>query len=190
MFVRVLLWFIIASLAGLTAAWAEPQTTNTGEASSSFSLSSYRLGVGDVISIRVFGEDDMNMDKVSISDSGVITLPFGDVKVLGLTPSELGKTIEAGLRGNYLKNPSVSVTMVQYRSFFIYGQVAKPGGIPYEPGLTIRKAVALAGGFTVRASEDKIYVVRDNDPSHTPTKVGLDASIMPGDTVNIEESFF
>lgn len=155
-----------------------------------FLSSAYRLGVGDIISIRVYGEDDMNRDKLRISDNGVIAFPFGDLVALNLTTSELAKRIEDGLRDRFLKNPSVSVTMEQYRNFYIYGQVEQPGGYPFQPGLTLRKAVSLAGGFKVRASTNKMFVVRETDPSQTLSRIDLNTPIWPGDTVTIEESFF
>lgn len=153
-------------------------------------MEGYKLGTGDVISIRVYGEDDLTREKVRLNDSGTLTLPFGDLVAHGLTAKELEKTIADGLRGKFLVNPRVSVSIEEYRPFFIYGQVEKPGGYPYQPGLNIRKAVSIAGGFKERASMNKIFVVRENDKTSTPTKVDLNATINPGDTITVEESFF
>ena len=150
----------------------------------------YRLGAGDVIDISVYGEEDLSRQKYRIPDSGVISFPFGEVRALGLSLVELETRIANGLRGGYLVNPRVSVSMDEYRPFFINGQVANPGAYPYQPDLTVRKAVSLAGGFKERASESKIFVVREKDEKHEQSKIDLDGAVYPGDTVTVEESFF
>ncbi len=153
-------------------------------------LMHYRLGVGDIITIRVFGEDDMTQEKIRISDSGIVTFPFGNMNVLNMTIHQVETAINDGLRGRFLLKPSASVNIDQYRNFYIYGEVQQPGGYPFQPGLTLRKAVSLAGGFKVRASENKMFVVREKDARQTPQKIDLNTPILPGDTVTVEESFF
>ena len=155
------------------------------------SLSRYQLGSGDVISITVFGEDDLKLQKIRLTDAGTISYPvLGELKVLGLTVGELEKVITDGLKGRYLVNPRVSVSVDEYRPFFINGQVERGGGYPFQPGLTVRKAVSLAGGFKERASKDKIFIIRDNDRNSKPVKVSLDTPVHPGDIITVEESFF
>ena len=78
----------------------------------------------------------------------------------------------------------------EYRNFFVNGMVEKPGGYPFAPGLTVRKAISIAGGFKERASREKINVIRDDDPKQTPRKVDLSSAVLPGDILTIEESFF
>lgn len=154
-------------------------------------VSQYRMGSGDVLSIRVLGEDDLKREKVRLSDAGTISFPIiGEIRVLGKRVSELETLIADGLRGKYLLNPVVSVTIEEYRPFFINGLVDKPGGYPYQPGLTIRKAVSLAGGFKERASKEKIYVIREADEKQTAVKVDQSAAVSPGDIITVEESFF
>ena len=154
-------------------------------------LSRYRLSTGDVISITVFGEDDLKREKVRLTDAGTITYPvLGELQVRGKTIGELEKVITDGLRGKYLVNPRVAVTIDEYRPFFVSGQVANNGSFPFQPGLTVRKAVSIAGGFKERASRDKITIVRDGDPTNTPVKVDLNTRVHPGDTLTIGESFF
>lgn len=150
----------------------------------------YTLSTGDVISIRVFGEDDMSRDRIRLTDTTILTLPFGNLVARGLTIAELQKAIADGLRGRILIDPRVSVTIDEYRPFFINGQVGSPGRYPYQPGLNVRRAVSIAGGFRERASQSKIFVVRENDRTNTPVKVDLNSPIGPGDTVTVEESFF
>ena len=154
-------------------------------------VSKYPLGTGDVISITVFGEDDLKREKIRLTDAGTISYPvLGELPVRGKTIGDLEKMVTEGLRGRYLVNPRVSVTIDEYRPFFINGQVEKGGSYPYQPGLIVRKAVTIAGGFKERASPSKIFVVREGDPSNTPVKVDLNAPIYPGDMVTVEESFF
>ena len=87
-------------------------------------------------------------------------------------------------------NPSVNVAVIEYRQFFIYGQVEEPGAYPYQPGLTLQKAVALAGGFTERASSDKFFVVTEKQVGADPAQIDINHPVSPGDTITIEESFF
>ena len=107
-----------------------------------------------------------------------------------MTAGALEEYITKGLRGRYLLNPQVTVTIDEYRSFYVNGMVEKPGGYAFSPGMTVRKAITLAGGFKERASREKINIIRDDDPKQTPRKVDLNAPVLPGDILTIEESFF
>jgi len=154
-------------------------------------LSSYKLNSGDTITIRVLGEDDLKREKIRLSDAGTVSFPvLGEIQVKGMTASDLEKYITKGLKGRYLLNPQVTVSIDEYRNFFVNGSVEKPGGYPFLPGLTVRKAISIAGGFKERASRDKIFVIRDDDPSQTQHKVDMNAALLPGDILTIEESFF
>jgi polysaccharide export outer membrane protein len=150
----------------------------------------YKLGAGDVIDISVYGQPDLEHDKLRLAGTGLVSFPFGTVMAVGMTIDQLEQAIAAGLRQGYLVNPQVSVNIEQYRPFFIYGEVEKPGAYAFEPGLNVRKAVAMAGGFTERADPDKISVVRESDASAASSHIGLNDSVNPGDTVKVEESFF
>jgi len=150
----------------------------------------YLLGSGDLLSIHVFEEEDLSLE-LRVSDNGTIAYPFlGGIKARGLPLVKLSELIKQGLADGYLVNPVVSITIIEYRQFYINGEVEKPGGYAYLPGLTLQKAVALAGGFTERASKDKIFVVHDGAEYKAPVKLGLDSAVRPGDVVTIEESFF
>ncbi len=153
-------------------------------------LSSYTLGAGDRVAIKVFGEDDLSLEAL-LNDAGSFSYPFlGELNAKGLTVSQLETLIIDGLRGPYLVDPKVSVTIVEYRRFYVRGEVNKPGGFPYEPGMTVQKAVSLAEGFTDRASRSKFYIVSDNEAQEEPRLAKLNTLIRPGDIVTIEESFF
>jgi polysaccharide export outer membrane protein len=154
-------------------------------------LSTYKLGSGDMISIRVLGEEDLKREKVRLSDAGTISFPvLGEILVKGMTVGGLEDYITKNLKGRYLVNPQVTVSIDEYRNFYVNGMVEKPGGYPYSPGLTVRKAISIAGGFKERASREKINIIREDDPQQTPRRVDLNTAIAPGDILTIEESFF
>lgn len=154
-------------------------------------VSAYRLASGDVITIRVLGEDDLSKEKVRLTDAGTVSHPaLGELRALGLTTGELEKIVADGLRGRYLVNPKVSVQIEEYRPFYINGMVEKPGGYPFQPGLTVRKAASLAGGFRERAAVSKIFIIREQDPLQRSQRAELNTLVSPGDIVTVEESFF
>ena len=165
--------------------------TSLARAQNPEGVSNYRLGAGDVISIQILGEDDLRREKIRLSDAATISYPIlGEIRLFGKTVAELETLIRDGLKGRYLVNPQVTVTINEYRNFFINGQVEKPGGYPYIPGLTVRKAVSLAGGFKERASREKIFVIREDDKAQARQRVGLNTVVNPGDIITVEESFF
>ena len=169
-----------------SAAESEPQS-----AAARALVSTYKLRAGDVISIRVFGEEDFSRDKIRLNDAGSVSFPFlGEIPVLGRTIGEIQGMLTERLKGKYLVNPRVTAWIEEYRPFFVNGMVEKPGGYPYQPGLNIRKAVSLAGGFKERASLNKIFVTREGDTAQKGQKVDVNTEIGPGDTITVEESFF
>ena len=84
----------------------------------------------------------------------------------------------------------MNITVQQYRSFYVDGEVSRPGSYGYEPGLTLAKALSLAGGMTDRASRRKIFVTRDIGGNKSRTRVEMSQPIEPGDVIEIEERFF
>lgn len=153
--------------------------------------STYKLASGDVIRINVFGETDLSFEELRLTDAGTFSYPFiGEVQAKGKTAAEIEQLIVDKLKGDYLVDPRVSVSVLQYREFFISGEVKTPGAYPFQPGLTLRRAVALAGGLTERASDKRITIIRDNNPSRTPENATLDTLVMPGDTITIDQGFF
>ena len=150
----------------------------------------YVLGNGDEISILVFDETDLTMD-AAIGDSGEINYSYlGALKVVGKTPVQLERELTTALRDGYLVNPSVNVSIKTYRPFFINGEVRSPGGYAYQPGLTLDKAIALAGGLTDRASSRRMFVVRAASADQQKLRIRLNSAIGPGDVIEINEGFF
>ena len=153
--------------------------------------SSYQLASGDIISIKVYGEEELTFEKIQLTDVGTVSFPFlGEVSAKGKTTAQLVQLITAGLKDGYLINPKVTVSIDEYRDFFVNGEVEEPGGYPFKPGLTLRKSIAIAGGLTERASKSKMFVIRDKDPSKKTQKITMDSPVYPGDIITIEQSFF
>lgn len=172
--------FLLLLLASQAAGAIEPGDVDTR----------YELASGDKVRIQVYGEDDLYLES-RVSDRGTISYPFlGEISVAGMSPAQLEDLIHGRLKGDYLLNPKVSVDILEYRPFFVNGEVEQPGGFPYQPGITVRKAISLAGGFTERASTDDIVVIREGDPSRRPVEAGLDEKVGPGDIITVEQSFF
>lgn len=152
--------------------------------------SDYNLGAGDQIQIVVYGEPDLTT-QVKIDKSGMISFPFlSDIAVLGLSPKVLEKKIADGLRGDYLIDPQVAVSIVNYRPFFIHGQVKRPGGYPFQEDLTLDKAIAIAGGLAARASKSDWKITRVVDGVKSTFTANVASSILPDDIIEIEQSFF
>lgn len=152
--------------------------------------STYRLASGDVIRIHVFGEPDLSFDEIRLNDVGTFSYPFvGEVRAGGRTVEEIERILTKALDGDYLIDPRINVRLLEYREFFIAGEVRQPGGYRYQPGLNVRRAIALAGGLTERASTNRITKVQDGDDGK-PQRVSLDSPVMPGDTINIDQGFF
>jgi polysaccharide export outer membrane protein len=151
----------------------------------------YKLNSGDAIRIYVYGEPDLTFDRLLVGQNGRISFPFlGELKVVGKTSAQLQQDLIDGLKPDYLIDPRISVSIVKYRPFFVNGEVKSPGGLEFQPGLTLRKAISLAGGFTERANKKEFLLIADNDPSGEERKVGLDYRIQPGDIITVRDTFF
>jgi polysaccharide export outer membrane protein len=156
----------------------------------SISSDSYLLGAGDMIVIQVYGEDDLTLE-TRLRDNGKISYPFiGEINISNMSIQGLEDLITKELKGDYLINPRVTVTLQEYRQIYVNGEVKEPGGYEYQPGLTVHKAISLAGGFTDRADRKKILLVKENSPAGLATAVGLNDVVSAGDTLTIDESFF
>ena len=169
-----------------------PSTETAPDAAPFEIQNDYILGQGDTISIQVFDEPDLTLS-TAVGTSGSINYSYlGDIKVAGKSPSQLERHIAGMLQNGYLVNPSVNVTVIEYRPFYINGEVRSPGSYPYQPGLTLDKAIALAGGLTDRASTRKMFVTKGLGGGKTEegSRVFLNSRIAPGDIITIKEGFF
>lgn len=151
----------------------------------------YRIDAGDRVSILVYQEPDLSINGARVKADGTIAFPLlGDMRVAGLTSPQLQDLVTNRLRDGYLKNPNVAVSIDSYRLYYIKGEVARPGGYSFVDGLTVAKAVALAGGYTPRASESKITLLRESNPDDLLESVSANTAIRPGDVITVGESFF
>ena len=150
----------------------------------------YILGSGDTVKIHVFQEPDLSIE-VKISDNGTVNFPLiGYIKIAGLSSEETEALLNRKLRGDYLIDPQISVSVIRHRPFFITGAIRSPGSYEYQPGMSVRQAIAIAGDFTDRASRSKIYIIKENESSKDRRKIKLDEPIGPGDTITVRESLF
>ncbi len=150
----------------------------------------YRLGAGDKLRLIVFGEDQLGGEFL-VSNTGTVALPLiGEVRAQGATPTEFQTAVEAKLRDGYLKDPKVSVEVLNFRPYFILGEVNKPGQYTYTNQLTVMNAVATAQGFTYRADTRKVFIRHVNDTSEHGEKLSPNLQVLPGDTIRIPEHIF
>jgi polysaccharide export outer membrane protein len=148
------------------------------------------LDAGDSIVIEVYDEPDLKKI-VRIDKSGTISFPFvGEFTVIGLTTKDIENIIDKGLRGDYLIEPQVTVSMQNYRPFYIDGQVKRPGGYPYQEDITLDKAIALAGGLSSRASKSDWTILRTIDNQQVNIEANITTEIRPDDIIKIGQSFF
>ncbi len=155
------------------------------------SASPYRLDTGDELRLIVFGQPDLSGEFV-INEAGRVSLPLvGAVPARGLSTVELEQAVIDELAGDLLVNPDVSVEIIQYRPFFILGEVERPGAYEYVPDMTVLTAVAIGGGFTFRAQEDFVSITRTavrGEP--VEARASRDAPVLPGDVIFVFERFF
>jgi protein involved in polysaccharide export with SLBB domain len=150
----------------------------------------YRLGAGDKIRIIVFGEQDLSGEFV-VGDSGKVDMPLiGGVSARGATVSEFQNRVVSQLRNGYLNDPKVSVEVLNYRPFFITGEVKSGGEYPYKAGLTVQDAVGVAGGYTYRAQTNVAYLRRAGEDKEIKVSLSSRMPINPGDSIRIPERFF
>jgi len=162
----------------------------TAGSSDAQELKDYKLSSDDVISVTVFDEPDLSLKEARVSSTGTIAMPLiGQVTVKGLSVSEAERLIFNAYLGDYLKKPDITITIVEYRQFYVNGEVDKPGGYSYREGMTVQRAITLAGGFTERASRNNIKLVREGS-NGAAINADFSTPVEPGDVITVEESFF
>lgn len=150
----------------------------------------YRLDTGDKVRVIVFGEDDLG-GQFQIDDSGFIRLPLiGQLKAAGLSPRDLETQIASALANGYLNQPRVSVEVTDYRPFYIIGEINKPGQYSYVNDMSALNAIALSGGYTVKASDSWVYVRRNGQKEEVRLAADATTKIHPGDVVRVPPTDF
>lgn len=178
---RIVITFLVLLLS------AQP---GLGDQHNSDTESTYRLAAGDRVLITVFGHEDLS-GEFEINGADMISMPLiSDVRAAGLTVNELEEAIVDALKPDYLKNPIVSVDVVNFRPFYIIGEVVNPGSYPYTNRMTVINAVAVAGGFTYRARKNRVVIRRDDGDQSSEIRVKMDTVVLPGDVIEVPEKFF
>ena len=153
-------------------------------------VETYTLDSGDKLRIVVFGQDGLS-NSYAVDAAGNITMPLiGAVYAREHTTAALSQDIAGKLRNGYIREPHVAVEVEAYRPFFILGEVTAPGQYPYVANMTAETAVAIAGGFSPRASKAKVEVSRTVDGQLYRGKVALSFPLRPGDTILVSERWF
>lgn len=114
----------------------------------------YRVGTGDVLSVSIFGYADISGEHAVREDGSIALHLLGRIEAAGRTVPEVEEEIAQRARDAFQSEPSVVVSITAYRDVFVTGGVDVPGAYPFRPGLTVIKAVALAGGMR-RVAQDE-----------------------------------
>lgn len=153
------------------------------------SFAEYRLGPADRLRISVYGEAELTGEFV-VAANGVISYPLvGDHQAEGKTVAEFTESLRTALT-RYVLHPNMSVEVLNYRPFFILGEVQEPGTYPYSAGLNVMNAVATAGGFSYRADTRRVFIKHANEVAEREYVLTSTTPVMPGDTVRIAERRF
>ena len=169
---------------------AGPRAASGEEVEQQGSVGAYTLGNGDQLRITVFGQPDLS-GQFEVDGTGAISMPLiGQVQALGLTTPELESHIVSMLEGDYILNPRVSAEVINYRPYYILGEVNRPGEYPYTSGLTVLNAVAAAGGFTYRAKKTVVFIKSVDSGEEQAFELTTSTVVRPGDTLRIDERLF
>ena len=148
-----------------------------------------QLQAGEKIRVTVSGENSLS-GEYQIDPSGFVSLPLaGTVKATGLTQTDLARELEASLRSGYLKDPKVTVSILEFRPFFILGEV-KNRCLPYSSGLNVMSAIATAGGTTYRASQSTVLIQHPGEPEMRTYDASKSIPILPGDIIQVPRRYF
>ena len=154
------------------------------------SFSNYELAPGDRIKVDIFNHVDLS-GEYTLNDEGRFSMPLiGTVKASGLNPLELEDLLVSMLKPDYLVNPRVFIQVMNSRLYYLIGEVAGRGAFPYKSGMTYLTAIANAGGYTYRAKQDFVFVIRGDDPDQNELKLSVEEKVQPGDIIRIAERLF
>jgi len=150
----------------------------------------YQLDTGDVVRIDVFEQSNLSR-LYRIDGGGFVSIPLiGSIQARGMTTRILEQEVAIKLRRSYIKDPQVTVEISTHRPFYILGEVRNSGKYPYVLGMTVETAVAIAGGYSPRANQKKVMVIRRLGRKLVRTYVPNHYQIKPGDTLKIVERLF
>ncbi len=180
----------VSQLPSTNQVGAIPPFATQGQAAAYEYGAGYRVGAGDRLSIRVVGEQDITGEYL-VDATGVLSLPYvQSVPVAGLNTGQIERLIVQKLRAGYLRDPKVSVQAINLRPFYIMGEVTTGGSFPYQPGITVQNAIAIAGGYGTRADKGVVLLTRRTANGTNTFKVPVTTQVYPGDIVYIRERWF
>ncbi|MBI1403128.1 MAG: polysaccharide export protein [Porphyrobacter sp.] len=152
----------------------------------------YRLGPGDKLRITVYGEETLS-GEYGVTGAGDVSFPLiGNIPVEGRTIEDLQAELTTRLGNGYIADPRVSAEIIDYRPYYILGEVARPGQYDYSVGLTVEQAIAAAGGFTYRANDKRVFLKRALQTREAIVDLQKYPGfrVRPGDTIRVGERFF
>ncbi len=187
----VIMMAIVSCGARVPPAQLPPPTSNT------------TVGIGDVFEMRIVREDNLPT-MFTVAPDGTVDLPYiKRVHVAGLEPQKIADIARQQLiEQDYLTDPIVSVSVKEYNSkrVEVLGEVARPGSLRFEPGMTLLRAISLVGGFNPMAAKDNVTIrrkleggdtravtlsVQDIIDNQTP-----DIPLQAGDSINVAQRIF
>jgi protein involved in polysaccharide export with SLBB domain len=149
-----------------------------------------RFQGGEKIRINVYNEPTLSGD-YDIDPNGVVSLPLaGTVRAVGLTQPQFEQELAKKFKTEYLRNPKVTVTILQFRPIYVVGEIEKQGEFAYKPGLNILTAMAMAGGGTYRANKNYVLIQRFGETDTKEYPQSAATMILPGDLIRIPERYF
>lgn len=149
----------------------------------------YKVGPGDKLRVMVFGQPDMS-GEYQVDGAGNIAFPLiGGVEAGGKSAPELETTMQDQL-SQYLREPDVSIEVLNFRPFYVVGEVREPGDYPYKDDISVMNAVAIAGGFTYRARKESFTIQRKSGGQTQEFEATPGSQVLPGDVVIVRERFF
>lgn len=174
-------------LGGCAGAGAPPIST----AEVAAGLESYHLGAGDRVKVTVFNEPTLT-GEYNITPGGALAFPLiGVVAAGGRTIDAVQQELTTKLAEGYVNDPRVSVEVLNYRPFYILGEVNRPGEYSYASGMTVEQAIARAGGFTYRANEKTVFLRRQTGKAESAVSLrSAQVAVLPGDTIRIGQRYF
>jgi protein involved in polysaccharide export with SLBB domain len=188
-FIAFVLLLAIVALAVPGTVRAQDGATTAAQPAPTGSTRDYVLGIGDKLRITVFNEPTLSGD-FEISSTGTIAMPLiSEVQAANRTVVQVQAAITQKLSDGYMKSPHVNLEVLNYRPFFIIGEVMKPGSYNFVNGMTVVNAVAMASGYTYRADKDEI-TLKHGGMNGKEEKVNEMTPVQPGDVINVPERFF
>jgi polysaccharide export outer membrane protein len=151
----------------------------------------YVLGINDKLRILVFGEESLS-GEFSVDSTGRVAMPFiGEVQAAGLTRAQFEDALEKRMREEQiLLDPRVSIDLINFRPFYILGEVTRPGEYPSSANLNVFNAVATAGGFTTLANQTRVMIKRAGETTEQEYSLLSPVTVNPGDTIRVLKGAF